>query len=103
MPKRNSICSSESFDDTSLYRIAGAALRKMRKQRYSAKFFSKLSTKRQNISKDETPLMKHLCFKKTEKQKHNNYMEGSGSENDVRLWRYGSSKINFSLILFNII
>ena len=70
VPKRQTICSSESFDDSSLYRIAGAALRKMLKKRYSAIFFSKLSTKRQNITKDETKLVKLLCFKKTEKQKH---------------------------------
>ena len=70
VPKRKIMCSSESFDDTFLYRIAGAALRKMLKKRYSAKFFTKLSIKRQNITKEETKLVKLLCFKKTEKQKH---------------------------------
>ena len=92
MPNRNSICSSESFDDTSLYRIAGAALRKMRKQRYSAKFFSKLSTKRQNITKDETKLVKLLCFK----QKHNYYMEGSGS---VMMLDYGDMEVLNSILV----
>ena len=70
VPTSKTTCSSESFDDTSLYRIAGAALRRMLKKRYSSKYFSKLTNKRQDITKDESKLVKILCYNKTEKLKH---------------------------------
>lgn len=64
--KHYSTC--DSFDDTSLYRITGAVIRKMLRKRYSYKFFNRHSKTNQDAIKEETKLVKLLCLSKQAKQ-----------------------------------
>ena len=92
VPTSKTTCSSESFDDTSLYRIAGAALRRMLKKRYSSKYSSKLTNKRQDITKDESKLVKILCYSK--KVQVGKDQEKARSERDSHSKKPGGKKPN---------
>ena len=56
-----------SFDDTSLYRMAGAMVRRMLRKRFSPKYFKRLTSKRQDLTKLESKLLRLMCLSKTEK------------------------------------
>ena len=56
-----------NFDNTSLYKIAGALTRQMIKKRQSPKYTKRLSAAKVTIINQEIAILKAMCFSKEEK------------------------------------
>ena len=67
--KTSQVYRKVNFDNTSLYKIAGALIRKMIKKRESPKYTKRLIPAKQTIVKKEIHILKSLCLSKQEKDK----------------------------------
>lgn len=65
---KSSVPIQKNFDDTSLYRIAGAAIKRMIRKRFSSKYLKRLTKQRQEKMTEERSLLRKLCLSKTEKK-----------------------------------